>query len=129
MRKATHAIPPSVRVDRHLPVKATRQPRKAALLSGVLLLVFFAVLYGAVPDRLPLLIQRMVGLTSALLVMLFVTLCLGELGRHYRHFGLSGARFTRILGAVGWVVFVIVLAWWFTRLCESSPTRKPPILA
>ena len=60
------------------PSRAARRPRKAALLSGVLLLVFFVVLYGAVPERLPLLIQRLVGLTSALLAMLFVTLSLGR---------------------------------------------------
>jgi hypothetical protein len=86
------------------------------MLSGMLLLVFFVVLYGAVPDRLPLLIQRFVGLTCALLVMLFVTLSLGEIGQRNRHFGVSGARFTSILSVVGWVVFALVLAWWFTRL-------------
>jgi hypothetical protein len=85
-------------------------------MSGVLLLVFSAVLYRAVPERLPLLIQRLVGLTSAMLVMLFVTLSLGEIGRYYRHFGISDARFKRVAAAIGWVAFASVLAWWLTRL-------------
>jgi hypothetical protein len=85
-------------------------------MSGVLLVFFFAMLYGAAPDRLPLLIQRLVGLTSALLVMLFVTLSLGEIGQRYRHFGLSDAQFKSLLSVIGWVVFALVLAWWLTGL-------------
>jgi len=116
MRKIPHAIPPLVRVDLQRPLRTAQRPHKAALLSGVLLLVFFVVLYGAAPERLPLLIQRLVGLTSALLAMLFVTLSLEEIGHRYRHFGISDARFKRLLGIVGWVVFALVLAWWLTRL-------------
>jgi amino acid transporter len=91
------------------------------LLSGALLLVFFALLYGAVPDRLPLLIQRLVGLTSALLVMLFVTLSLGEIGRRNKNFGIAAAKYTGLINGAGWVVFVLVLAWWFTRLAPIQP--------
>jgi hypothetical protein len=113
VRKAIH---PMRKISHAIPLRAVRRPRKAALLSGVLLLVFFVVLYGAAPERLPLLIQRLVGLTSGLLVMLFVTLSLGEIGQRYRHFGISSDRFTRLLNVVGWVAFALVLAWWFSRL-------------
>ncbi len=74
------------------------------------------MLYAAAPARLPLLIQRLVGLTSALLVMLCVTLTLNELGTHYRKFGISTQRFDRMVGVLGWVAFAAVLAIWFTRL-------------
>ena len=63
MRRLSQAIPPSVRLELQRPVKTARRPRNSALPSGVLLLVFFAVLYGAVPGHLPLLIQRLVGMT------------------------------------------------------------------
>jgi len=115
MRRIPQTIPPSVRVGLQRPIRAVRRPRKAALLSGVLLLVFFVVLYNAAPDRLPLLIQRMVGITSGLLAMLFVTLSVGEIGARFRHFGISSSRFTFLTNLLGWVVFGTVLALWLTR--------------
>jgi hypothetical protein len=105
-----------VQAGLHRPLVSARRPRKAAFLAGTLLLIFFVFLYGAAPERLPSLIQRLVGLTSALLAMLFVTLSLGEIGQQHRHFGIAEARFTRLVGVVGWVVFAVVLAWWLTRL-------------
>jgi hypothetical protein len=116
MRKTSHATPPLVQVELQRHLVTARRPRKAALLSGVLLLVFFVVLYAAAPERLPLLIQRLVGLASALLVMLFATLSLGEIGQSYHYFGISDTRFKRVLGVIGWVVFALVLAWWLSRL-------------
>jgi hypothetical protein len=121
MRKSSPAIPPSVRAEPYRVIKTARRPRRDALLSGALLLVFFVVVFGAVPERLPLLIQRLVGLAGALLAMLFVTLLLSDLGRHYKHFGRSAAHYARIIRAVGWVVFGLVLAWWFTRFAPIQP--------
>jgi hypothetical protein len=116
MRKISPSIPPSVRVELFRPLRMTRRTRKAALQSGALLVVFCVMLYAAAPSHLPLLIQRLVGLTSALLVMLCVTLTLNELGTRYRTFGISTDRFERVVGVLGWVVFAAVLAIWFTRL-------------
>jgi hypothetical protein len=116
MRKTPHSIHSSLSVELFRPLRMTRRSRKAALRSGMLLAVFTALLFAAAPARLPLLFQRLVGLTSALLVMLFVTFALNEVGASYRKFGMSDEGFGRLLNWVGWGVFALVLAVWFTHL-------------
>jgi hypothetical protein len=120
MRKIPHSIPPLVQFEFFRPLRITRRSRKAALRSGMLLIIFCAMLFAAAPARLPLLIQRLVGLTSALLVMLFVTYSLNELGTHYRKFGLSDTAFSRLLTVVGWLVFAGMLGCW---LCGLAPIQ------
>jgi hypothetical protein len=116
MRKIPQSIPRLVQFELFRPLTTGRRSRQAALRTGVVLVFFCAMLYAAAPARLPLLIQRLVGLTSALLVMLFVTFSLNELGASFRKFGMSDVAFSRLLTLIGWLVFALVLTGWFTRL-------------
>ena len=116
MKKIPHSIPPLVQFELFRPLTTSRRSPKAALRSGLLLLLFCALLFRAAPARLPLLIQGLVGLTAALLVMMFVTFSLNELGAHYRKFGLSDMAFSRLLTLFGWLTCGLVLLGWFTGL-------------
>lgn len=82
---------------------------QATFMSLVVLASFYVVVYFAAPPDLPYFMQRLVGLSNALLAMLVVLFADAELGL----FHTSRAK-RSTLGAqlVAVAVFVLVFFWW-----------------
>jgi hypothetical protein len=97
--------------------KRTRSEPRPALLTGLILVAFYIVLYFALPDelrgRMPLFLQRIVAVVAGVLAMLATMFALREWGfyRSIKIAGIGNVKWATILGAV---VFLAVLAWWLS---------------
>ena len=82
---------------------------QATFMSLVVLAVFYLVVFFAAPQELPYFMQRLVGLSNALLAMLVVLFADAELGL----FRTSRSK-RSILSAplVASIVFIVIFLWW-----------------
>lgn len=97
--------------------KKSRSEPRPAVLTGLILVAFYILLYFAVPaelrDRMPVFLQRVVSIAAAVLAMLAVLFALRDWGfyRSVRIAGLGRVKWATIVGAI---VFVAVLSWWLS---------------
>jgi hypothetical protein len=102
-----------------------RRRRKATAVAAALLVAFHLVALFAAPEHLPLLIQRLVGLTGAALAGLVVVFGINETAGRVPLFRLPG-RCEIDAGAIaGFAVFLLVLAWWFSPFAPITVDRPP----
>jgi hypothetical protein len=95
----------------------------AALFSAVVLVVFYVVVFYAVHPRMPLLLQRLVGVSNAMLAMLVAIFAAGEIRK--RRPSAEKRRITLLGQIVGLIVFVLVLAWWLSPWAPIKVVRTP----
>jgi len=112
--KKTHAMTyRGVRAPRSLK-KITYSPKATHVALAVLSLFYFLV-YFAAPRELPYqVLQRLVGLASALLAMLVVLFADAEFGSGALGRSAKGQSAVRPAYLLAGAVFVLTLLWWFS---------------
>jgi membrane associated rhomboid family serine protease len=97
--------------------KKSRAEPRPAMLTTVILVTFYVVLYFALPhelrDRMPSFFQRIVAIVAGVLAMLATIFALREWG-FYRSVKLAGIGRVQWATVLGALVFIVVLAWWLS---------------
>jgi hypothetical protein len=94
-----------------------------------LFITFLVVVYfvlpppGAVRASLPIFFQRLVGLANALLAMVAAMFAVREYGGSYNRLRVPSVGRVRTSVIVGGIVFLAVLAWWFSPAAPILPLR------
>ena len=98
---------------------------RRTLFSLAVLVTFMVVVYFLVPDAIPkympVFFQRLIGLVNASLAMVTAMFAVREYGRSYNRLRLPHVGAIRTSVIVGGIVFVAVLAWWFTPWAPIVP--------
>ena len=97
--------------------KPTFFGRRALL---ILIVVFFLV-PDALPAKLPVFFQRLIGLVNALLAMVTAMFAVREYGRTYNRLRIPGIGSVRTSVLLGGLVFLAVFAWWLTPWAPIEP--------
>jgi hypothetical protein len=117
----THATP----MKPARPRFRTRVRGQRTLLCVGLLLAFYVVVFFLVPDALPakldIFFQRLIGLANALLAMVTAMFAMREYGRSYNRLRIPGVGSVRSSVILGGLVFLAVFAWWLTPWAPIEP--------
>jgi hypothetical protein len=88
--------------------------RRRTATSLFLLVAYVIVVYRVLPDELPVFFHGLVGFVLALLAGLTLVFAIREFARGYNRLRVPVVGIIRTSYLLGALVFVLVLAWWFS---------------
>jgi len=96
------------------PLKLHKRRPKATIFCGVLLVAFYLIVFFAVRDPLPSIVQRLVGVANALLVMALAYFAVTELAKKHKTFSFLKWRKIDTGQSLGGVLGALVMLWWLS---------------
>lgn len=116
------------RADKSAAARPPRQPRRT-LIAGLLWITFMLFVWFQAPGvRLPTFFQRLVGVAHALLSMLVVMFAIREYGKRFNRISLPGLGRIHTSRIAGGLVFLAVIAWWFSSWAPIPAGQPEPDL-